>query len=83
MTSNRLLNYLAFALLMISLALGFQSLWGLLFLYWSAWGIRAGQAVLLLPVTREEDPVLFWLIQLAWAVFGLWTMAADVWPALV
>ncbi len=81
MTLSRFLNYLAFALLMISLALGFQSLWGALFLYWSARSIGTGHVFLLSAVIRDEDPILFWLIQFAWVAFGLWMIAADVLPA--
>ncbi len=80
MTLNRSINYLAFALLMISIAFGIQSLWGALFVYWAVWSIRANHAFLLSDVRRDEDPVLFWLIQLAWVVFGLWMIAADFFP---
>ncbi|MDA7966496.1 hypothetical protein [Ruegeria sp.] len=80
MRQARSLNYIAFAALMISTALGFQSLWGLLFLYWSVQSYHTGHAFLLSEVTRAQDPVLYWLIQLAWIVFGVLLVMADLLP---
>jgi len=80
MKQARLLNYIAFAALMISTAFGFQSLWGLLFLYWTIPNFYSGHAFLLSEVTRDDDPILFWLIQIAWVVLGLVLIAADFFP---
>ncbi len=80
MTQARLLNYATFAALMIATALGYQSLWGLLFLYWTIPNFYSGHAFLLSDVTRDDDPVLFWLIQIAWVVLGLMLVALDFFP---
>lgn len=80
MMQIRSLNYVAFAALMITTAVGYQSLWGLLFLYWSVQSYRTGYAFLLSDVTREEDPVLYWLILIAWTVFGILLVMADFLP---
>ena len=80
MTQARLLNYATFAALMIATALGYQSLWGLLFLYWTIPNFYSGRAFLLSDVTRDDDPVLFWLIQIAWVVLGLMLVALDFFP---
>ncbi|MEX0318738.1 MAG: hypothetical protein AB3N21_12340 [Ruegeria sp.] len=80
MTQIRALNYIAFAALMITTALGYQSLWGLLFLYWTVQSYHTGYAFLLSDVTREEDPVLYWLILIAWTVFGILLVMADFLP---
>ncbi|SLN55087.1 hypothetical protein ROA7450_02838 [Roseovarius albus] len=77
---SRILNYVVFAVLMVSTAMGFQSLWGLLFLYWTIPNFYAGHAFLVSDVSREEDPVLFWLIQLAWVVLGVLLILADFLP---
>ena len=82
MKQIRLYNYLAFGALMITTALGYWSLWGLLFLYWSAQSYFTGSAFLLSDIARAEDPVLYWLIQIAWIVFGLMLAMADFLPAL-
>ncbi|MEP1199056.1 hypothetical protein [Tateyamaria sp.] len=80
MTQARLLNYATFAALMIATALGYQSLWGLLFLYWTIPNFYSGHAFLLSDVTRDDDPILFWLIQIAWVVLGLMLVALDFIP---
>ena len=78
MNRKRVINVVAFVALMASTALGFQSLWGVLFLYWTVLNLTTGHAFLISEVTRAQDPILFWLIQVAWVVFGLMLIAADV-----
>lgn len=80
MTQARRLNYVTFAVLMIATALGYQSPWGLMFLYWTIPNFQSGHAFLLSDVTRDDDPILFWLIQIAWAVLGLMLVALDFIP---
>ena len=77
----RTLNYIAFVMLMIATALGFQFLWGLLFLYWTIPNFYSGHAFLLSDVTKDEDPILFWAVQIAWVVLGLMMIALDFLPA--
>ena len=74
------INYLAFAALMGATVMGWQSLWGLLFLYWTIRSFYSGRTVLLSDITRNEDSVLFWLIQIAWVVFGVLLILADFLP---
>ena len=73
-------NYIVFAALMISTALGLQSLWGLLFLYWAVSNVSSGRTLLLSEVRRSDDPILFWLILIAWVALGLMLIAADFFP---
>lgn len=80
MRQDRLLNYITFAVLMVSTALGFHSLWGVLFLYWTVQSFYTRDTTLLSEVTRDDDPILFWLIQIAWAALGLMMIAADFLP---
>lgn len=80
MTRATLLNYATLAILMVSTALGYQALWGLLFLYWTIPNFYSGHAFLLSDVTRDEYPILFWLIQIAWVVLGLLLVALDFVP---
>ncbi|NOD32802.1 hypothetical protein GS610_21395 [Ruegeria sp. HKCCD6228] len=80
MTRKRQLNYITFAALMVTTVLGYQTLWGLLFMFWTIPNFYSGHALLLTDVTREEDPILFWLIQLAWVALGLSMIAIDFLP---
>lgn len=81
MTRKRQLNYITFAALMVTTVLGYQSLWGLLFMFWTIPNFHSGHALLLTDVTRDEDPILFWLIQLAWIALGLSMIAIDFLPS--
>ena len=80
MKQSRVINYVVFVILMIATALGYQALWGLLFLYWTIPNFYSGHAFLVSDVTREDDPILFWLIQTAWVVLGLMMIALDFLP---
>ena len=65
---------------MVTTVLGYQALWGLLFMFWTIPNFYSGHALLLTDVTRDEDPILFWLIQLAWVALGLSMIAIDFLP---
>ncbi|MEM6589273.1 MAG: hypothetical protein AAF641_12565 [Pseudomonadota bacterium] len=82
MTTRRLMNYVAFAVLMVTTFIGIQSLWGALFLYWAYDSIKTGNAFLLSPIGRSEDAMLFWLVMLAWEGFGIWLIVADFYAPL-
>lgn len=67
---------------MTSILLGYQFLWGLLFLYWSVLGISSGQAFLLTDVCMATEPVLFWCIQIARVVLGFFMLPGDFFPSV-
>lgn len=77
MNNSRILNYVTFAILMISTALGYQLFWGILFLFWTILSFRSGNTLLLTYVTRKADSFLFWVIQIAWVTLGLIMIAGD------
>lgn len=80
--NRRVLNYVTFIVLMISTVLGYQFLWGLLFLYWTVPAYYSGRAFLLSDVARDEDPILFWAVQSAWFVLGGLLVVIDLYPIL-
>ena len=80
MSHSRVLNYVTFLLLMLTTALGYQSLWGLMFIYWTIPNFYSGHAFLLSDVTHEEDPILFWLVQIAWVFLGALLVVLDFFP---
>ena len=77
MNNSRTLNYVSFAILMISTALGYQLFWGILFLSWTIPSFRSGNTFLLTNVNRSTDPLLFWAIQIAWVTLGLVMIVGD------
>lgn len=76
--NSRVLNTIAFVVLMVSTAFSLQLLWGLLFLYWTIANFYSGHAFLLSDVSREENPGLFWAVQLAWIVLGGLMVVSDL-----
>ena len=46
-------------------------------MFWTIPNFHSGHALLLTGVTRDKDPILFWLIQLAWMALGLSMIAID------
>lgn len=80
MSVERLLNYVAFATLIGAVFLGWQWPWGLLFLYWIVPAYLSGEAHLLGPVRRDEDPILYWAIIALWSLFGALMVLADLAP---
>ncbi len=80
--NSRVLNYVTFFVLMASTVLGYQFLWGLLFLYWTIPNFFSGHAFLLSDVTRDDDPILFWAVQIAWVVLGAMLVALDLYPLI-
>jgi hypothetical protein len=80
MIDPRLINYVAFPVLLTAAVLGIYWLWGLMFLWWLVPAIRSGQAHFVFEVDRDEDPVLFWAVVLLWALSGLALIVASLFP---
>lgn len=80
MTSSRIVNHIAFPVLVVAGFLGFYWIWGLMFLWWLVPTVMNGQAHLVFEVYREEDPILFWAVAVLWALFGLMMIAASLFP---
>lgn len=81
MTKTRLTNYVALPVLVVAAVLGIYWIWGLMFLWWLVPSVMSGQAQLVFPVQADEDPILFWVVVVLWAVFGLMMIAASLFPA--
>lgn len=79
----RLANYAFFVALMATTYFGLQFLWGLLFLYWVIPNFYSGHAFLLSDISKDDDPLLFWLAQGAWVVLGVLMILADLYPKLL
>ncbi|MGI9273724.1 MAG: hypothetical protein ACR2PT_02550 [Endozoicomonas sp.] len=47
-------------------------LWGAIIICWAIPDIRRGHTHLFEPVSRSENPITFWLINLTWIFCGLY-----------
>lgn len=71
---------LALAVLLGATFVGWYWVWGVFFLYWAVFGIVRGEAFVVQPVSRDESPILFWLISVSWVVLAGLTIFYDFFP---
>ncbi|SLN33152.1 hypothetical protein [Ruegeria meonggei] len=81
MSTSRTINYVALPILLVAAVLGLYWVWGALFLWWLVPSIMTGQTALVFDITRDQDPILFWVVAILWAVFGLMMIAASLFPS--
>ena len=60
------LTIAALVVVVAAVVLNFQWLWGLLFLTWSIPSLFTGVTYLVQPISRDENPWLFWTVVLLW-----------------
>lgn len=74
----KLPTMLAVPILLAATYFGHYYVWGFLFVFWAAIAVRSGDAFLIEPVPRRENPILFWFISLMWFGFGVWYVVNDL-----
>ncbi len=79
---SKLPTVVALAVLLYSTLVGWYWVWGIFFLYWAVSGIVMGHAFVVQTVSRDESPVLFWLISIAWLVLAGLTIFDDFFPEI-
>ncbi len=79
-TQSKLPTVVALAVLLFATPMGWQWVWGILFLYWAVSGIVTGHAFVVQTVQRAENPVLFWLISVTWLILSGLTIFYDFFP---
>ncbi len=62
---------IALPILIVGLLLELYVLWGILFVYWGVTSMLSGEIYLVEPITRRDDPALFWIILGMWIGSGL------------
>ena len=55
----------------LSTILGWPWMWGILFLLWAISIVSSGDATVVEPVIRKENPIWFWFIVLSWLLISL------------
>lgn len=70
-TPIRYASYVTFVGLLASLWLNLLWPWGVLFLFWVFVSIRKGEAFLLGPISRRQEPVFFWFVILLWTALSV------------
>ena len=83
MNKSNIVNGAVLVGLIIATYLNWSWPWGLLFIFWAVPSVRTGEAFLLGPVIREDQPVIFWVVTVLWFVLGLMTILADLSPTML
>ena len=69
---------LALVLIYVSTLLGWNWVWGILFLSWTIPSLYSGRTYLVEVVNRDENPVIFWLIIGTWLLFSVLLIFMDL-----
>ncbi len=71
-------------LIAIYLAMWFnwQWIWGILFLLWVIPDLISGVTYFMDPVTKKDDPILYWVIMLSWLLMCAYSIASAFMPEL-
>ncbi len=77
------LTFLVLLVLLVSTLSGFYAAWGVLFIFWGLLAMRSGQAFLVEPIERFENPAVFWLLVVLWIGLGILYVVADFFPHLM
>ena len=78
--SGHAINFVVLVVLLTATWFRMWSPWGLLFIYWTVPNFYTGRAFLVSDVSRDEAPLLFWLIQLTWLILGIMMILTDFLP---
>ncbi|MEM7215356.1 MAG: hypothetical protein AAF423_07410 [Pseudomonadota bacterium] len=78
MINHSQLNWLTLVILIFATVFNHYWVWGLLFIAWGVAAFRSDNTNLLLPVSRQADPALYWAVNIMWLFFGIWYFLWDV-----
>lgn len=76
--NNRIVHYVVFVLLLASTLIGWNWLWGLLFIFWTIPAYFSGRVFFIDMVERQKEPVFYWAILLTWLLLGVMMVLGDV-----
>ncbi|MBF8984139.1 radical SAM protein [Lutibacter sp. B2] len=72
---------LAFGFILTSLFMNWTWVWSVFFLYWVIGDIKSGYTFIAEPISRDENPIWYWLIITLWlglAIYTIYDIAIDL-----
>ena len=72
----------ALAIVYAAVVFGWSWVWGLLFIMWTIPALYSGQTQLVEPITRDENPISYWLIIITWIGLSIFMIVGDLLPLL-
>ncbi|MCY3630753.1 MAG: hypothetical protein F4120_02255 [Rhodothermaceae bacterium] len=79
----RWVNVVALAVLLVATLMNWMWIWGILFIYWAVPAFLTSETHLVGPISRDTQPVIFWLVTVLWIVLGVVTILLDLAPGAV
>jgi len=75
-------NILALIVIYIAVLMGWQWVWGVLFIMWTIPALYSREVTIIRPVARSTNPFLYWIIVCTWIGLSLYLIVADLVPFL-
>ncbi|MEO0338466.1 MAG: hypothetical protein AAF242_04555 [Bacteroidota bacterium] len=69
-------------LLYIAILFNLEWIWGILFLLWVIPDIFSGVTYFIEPVTKNDNPFLYWLIIVTWLLLSMYSLLLPFFPQL-
>lgn len=60
-----------------------QWAWGIMFLIWVVPDLFTGVTYFMEPISKQENPILYWVIVLSWILMSVLMIGSLVWPELM
>ena len=73
-------SILGLILIYIALWFNWSWLWGVLFLFWAVAGILSDMTYFMEPIKKEENPILYWAINISWLLMAIYCFFPLVFP---
>lgn len=70
-------SIIGLVLVYIAVFFNWYWLWGVLFLYWIIPDFFTGVTYFMEPISRQENPILYWAILLTWLALSLYLLATP------
>ena len=66
---------LGLILVWVATILNWEWIWGVLFLIWIIPDFFTGVTYFIEPITKKDNPLLYWLIMISWVALSVLTIA--------
>ena len=77
---TKFVSTLCLAIAVVATIYAIDWVWGALFVYFAVYMTYHGEAFLVEPVRFSSNPILCSAIVLMWFLWGIATIAMDIWP---
>lgn len=75
-------SILGLILVWVAVWFNLQWVWGVLFLFWIVPDFFTGVTYFIEPVSKYENPILYWMIMISWLLMSIYSIAAGFIPEL-